>query len=143
MQKVLLSFLIGCMGFISAHASSTDYSEEKTTTILEGNVVNDSPNLMIPAACHFYYDPATSELYVESHVHLDNPVIILENLTIGMHRVFQFYNTPGIQVIPFLEWPGIWRLSVVDCNQVFFSWDFTINNGKTTYVYHRKHGVIE
>lgn len=135
MHKVLLSFLIACMGFIPGHASTVISLDEKLTPPQEGNLVNVSPSLMVYAGCAFYYAPDTSELYVQSFIELGKHAVILENLTTGRHWGFRFRSTPGILVIPFLGGQGIWRLSVICSDHVSFSWDFTIDNGIVTCVY--------
>lgn len=143
MQKVLLSFLIACMGFIPGHALTVISADEKTTTTREENNVSVSPSLMIPAACSFSYDPNTSMLYVHSHIDLGKHAVILENLTAGWQRAFRFRSTPGTLAIPLLGGHGNWRLSVVCSDHVSFSWDFTVDNGIVTCIYPCIYGRVE
>ena len=67
MQKFIISFLIGCMGFISAHATTAISLEGKIGLIQESNNVEitpDLPHYMFIVADSFYYDPDKSGLIV-------------------------------------------------------------------------------
>ena len=91
MRKVLLSFLIGCLGFISGHASTSVSQDWQPSPIQEGNVGNTNGGRQLTMALRdtkVYYDPDLSALliyipYVEGQV-----FAVLQNSFFGTPRKY-------------------------------------------------------
>ena len=143
MKKVLISFLIGCMGLISAHATTAICLEERTTSIQEGDnegIAPDRPSYpMIIAAYFFYYDSDRSALSINTPAWPYPYFAVLENFTTGESNYYSYDDLlEEEQYIPFTGGPGIWRLSLGSAvphdPRILTEWYFTIENGKITYV---------
>ena len=113
MRKVLLSFLIGCLGFISGHASTSVSQDWQPSPIQEGNVGNTNTGrhrtiTLLIRYTKVDYDPDLSALliytpYVEGHVFavLQNSIFGTPrkyDLTVGAVTVIPINNTFGTEV---------------------------------------------
>ena len=137
MQKVLLSFLIGCVGLISAHATTAIGLEGNTRMIQEGNNVeitpDTPPNPMVVLFNRFFYDPVKSALFIIL-IDWQNPFnAVLQNLSTGEHHFYYFDDLlAGRMSIPFRGGAGIWRLSLCSAvphnPRILSDWYFTIEN---------------
>lgn len=143
MQKLLLSFLIGCMGFLSAHAFTAMSLKEKMISIQEGDIVGDTPDRprdpRVIAAFYFWYDSDKSALFIITPAWPYPFFAVLENITTGEAHFYSyedFIEENGS--IPFTGGPGIWKLSLGSAvprdPRILFEWYFTIDNGEITYV---------
>ena len=142
MKTILLTFLIGCMGFISAHATAAIGLDGNTRVIQEGNYVGITPNTppdpMIIAAYYFYYDSDRSALILHTPAWPYPFYAVLENFTTGESCFYSYDEDWFGYAIPFIGGPGIWRLSLCSAiphdPRILTEWYFTIDNGKITYV---------
>lgn len=138
MRKVLLSFLIGCMGFISSHASNViyqgiregndgdrsleDYVKGGGGTFEDGNLgdLTGGRPLVPPAFQDYYdfeYDSASSTLSIYYSTFrpftpgsLGLLFVSVTNIFTGEIYCYFFDDLLGEAVIPFAGDSGIWRL---------------------------------
>ena len=126
MRKVLLSFLIGCLGFISAHASSTIIMDEKTTANQEVDCIVPRP----PMGYTIYNpDLLTLSFYVDPFL-----VVFLENFTTGESH-YSFVGSSFVTTFHIAEEMGLWRISVATDPrshnpEILYERYFTIDNGE-------------
>ena len=92
MNKVLLTILIGCMGFISAHATTAISLEGKTRSIQESNYDKITPDPLHPIFIleySFIYDSYRSALILFLGQQ-DQCHAVLENLSTGEHYFYSY-----------------------------------------------------
>ena len=133
MRKVLLSFLIGCMGFISGHASTIFYSEGETNTNQEWinmDIIPDVPHPKYILDYSFMYNPYMSALIIFGG--RDPAHVVLENLSTGEQYFYTYdYLSAENGFIPFTGGDGVWRLSF--CSAVPHEPRIIINRGFSIY----------
>ena len=123
MRKVLLSFLIGCLGFISGHASTIVSQDWVPGPILGGNNgdLNDGRHLSrtgykdlltVNECLTVSYDPELSALIVYSPTVQGLVYAVIQNQTFVKPRMIRL--APGDDtVIPINTWmPEVQRLTV-------------------------------
>lgn len=134
MRKVLLSFFIGCVGFIPCYAS-TFFSLDggkggKSNTTHNGDFdpfTDTRPHEPMADYQFIKYDPDSAVLTINL-LGFTGPVFVsLANPAEGMFSVFFVDSSTRIVDVPFTEGPGIWELRVFstrnafgDCNCFFY-----------------------
>ena len=108
MRKVLLTILIGSMGFISGYASNTIRMEEKGTTVQEVNTVEMMTLPRPPIS--YWYNPKLSTVSIYVPPYHDSVFAVLQNITTG-----KSWYCPVESVVtefPITREDGLWRISV-------------------------------
>lgn len=155
MRKVLLSFLIGCLGFISGFASTSISMDGgggegggggNTTPINDGGftiltlgrpLVPPLPDLVgdvnFPSSEYFYC------LVISPGADWGQFIVIIENLTTGeSEAAVSDSNSAKPFFTPFAIEDGIWRLNVCSTGRhkrkILSKWDFTLDHGIITII---------
>ena len=134
MRKVILSFLIGCLGFISGWASTAFGPSETIATTRTGNNVEiipeNLPDCTVIAAYYYWYDSAFNTLNIITPAWPYDYFIVIDNLTTGEVLTHHFRSRGSIY---FTGGFGVWRLrlfSAVRNNPgLLFTSCFTIEDG--------------
>ena len=154
MRKVLLSFLIGCMGFIYGHASTAinlDGSPKQTPPPVfappqTGNPGDDDidrphlrPGLWVKFETTWLeYDSCTSTLFVHTPDGEGQILVGIYNLFTGEFCSYSYDASTHVLTIPFMEGEGTWRLCLYVTHGPYgpgtlFRCHFTIENGMLVY----------
>ena len=148
MRKVLLTIVIGCLGYISGNASSVICLDgDDKRTFEEGNIgdVTGGRPLRPPRipgrvinemGIHFTYDPIMSTMSIR--ISTDNgPVFVsLRNPYTGESMVsFIDSSTRVLTIFPFTEGPGFWKFSLISVHGGAHLYDFVfiIDNGEISF----------
>lgn len=125
MRKVLLSFLIGCMGLIPGHAS---------------NAISQEEMLSIPARPTYLltYEPESSTLFFNVRPKGGGSLVaVLRNLTTGEMLICPIPSS-HFATFHITEETGIWRLDLWSekrlGREIIYSCDFAIDNGTIVYL---------
>lgn len=146
MRKVLLSFLIGCMGFTYGHASTTFNLDGGSKQTLPPDVAppqNGNPgdnNIDRPRYGRGFettwleYDSSSSSLYVHTPDGEGRVYVFLENLFTGDVMFHPYDAFSGVFAIPFLVGEGNWRLClcidpIPHKSGILYNCMFSIENG--------------
>ena len=154
MRKVLLSFLVGCIGFFPSHASTVVSLDGEGKTHQGGNIgdMDEGRDLTLPeeggwdeegveVECediYYSYDPFLSTLFVYTPVSFSSLPLYVVIDNIDTNDTFIFSPTaPGIFVVPFDGGDGHWKLRVVAVksylratfSRTLYRVYFTIKNG--------------
>ena len=125
MRKVLLSFLIGCMGPILGHAS---------------NAIRQEGMLSIPARPTYLltYEPESSTLFFNVRPKGGGPLVaVLRNITTGESFICPIPSS-HFATFHITEEAVIWRLDLWSekrlGREIIYSCDFAIDNGMIVYL---------
>lgn len=154
MRKVLLSFLIGCMGFIYGHASTTINLDGEPKQTLPpvfappqtGNPGDDDidrphlrPGLWVKFETTWLeYDSCTSTLFVHTPDGEGQILVGLYNYFTGESYYYSYDASTHVLAIPFVGGEGLWRLCLSPFPaphnpSILYRCHFTIENGMLIY----------
>lgn len=147
MRKVLLTIVIGCLGYISGNASSVICLDgDGKRTFEEGNirdVTGGRPlrppihkKVILEMGIHFTYDPIMSTLSIRISPENGPVFVSLRNPYTGESMVsFLDSSTRVLTVFPFTEGPGFWQFSLISVHGGVHLYDFVfiIENGEISF----------
>ena len=150
MRKVLLSFLIGCMGITYGHASTTFNMDGGSKQTLPPDVAppqNGNPgdnNIDRPRYGRGFettwleYDSYTSTLFVHTPDGEGQILVGLYNYFTGESYYYSYDASTHVFAIPFVGEEGLWRLCLSPFPaphnpSILYRCHFTIENGMLIY----------
>ena len=150
MRKVLLSFLIGCMGFTYGHASTTFNLDGGSKQTLPPDVAppqNGNPgddNIDRPRYARYFattwleYDSSSSTLFVHTPDGRGHVLVGIYNLSTGEFYSYPYNASTHVLALPFAGGEGIWRFCLHTTHgtyesNILYRCHFTIENGMLIY----------
>lgn len=132
MRKILMLFMVGCLGISTGQASSLFLQDGKTTPIQKGETGDSS--LGRPRAPHhsptfqIWYEPGVNAVFVISSTDVGPVQAIIENLSTGTLFTYSFdSSTPAI--LPISDESGVWRVILRPIRGTTVTYEFTSDMG--------------